>query len=152
MLKNKLFVLGLSCFLSACSIYNFSNAQLFVIGTWIGEPLTEKTHLQYVLKFLPFNILLVDIRTPTETGNNFLFSYHLTDKNQILIDGRFVEKLEISKQNNNLMSIQSEQGFIPAGYYRRVTYTNLDFLIGLLLLVLLLSLIYRYLKSRRAAE
>lgn len=152
MLKNKLFLFGLSCFLSVCSIFNLSNMHVYMIGKWIGEPLTETTDLQYVLKFLPFDILLADVKTKTETGHNFLFSYRFLNDNQVIINGRFLEKLDISKLNHNLIWIESEQGFIPTGFYRRASSANLYILFGLLLLGSLLSLTYRFLRRRRSAR
>lgn len=152
MLKNKLFLFGLSLFLSVCSIFNLSNMHVYMIGKWVGEPLTETTDLQYVLKFLPFDILLADVKTKTETGHNFLFSYRFLNDNQVIINGRFLEKLDISKLNHNLIWIESEQGFIPTGFYRRASSANLYILFGLLLLGSLLLLTYRFLRRRRSAR
>jgi hypothetical protein len=148
MYRVKIFALGFLYLLSACSTFGDSNSRIFILGKWIGES-SPDTNVQYVLKFLPFNILLADIKTPDEEAHNILFTYRFIDRNQITIKGRFLDELQITKRDNNLVTILSVYGFIPDGNYERDPFTCIYFL-STLLLGIFLFMIGGYLKRRKS--
>jgi hypothetical protein len=144
----KFAALAILCMLSACSTSTDSNWQFFILGKWTGES-SRGRNSQYVLKFLPFNILLADIKTSEGEAHNILFTYHFLDKNRVAVEGRFFEELDLTKQNTNLVTVRSIHGFIPDGYYKRDPIFYLYFLSIFLLVVFLFSIGY-YRKNRRA--
>lgn len=144
----KIFALIFPFLLSACSALVDTNMRLFVLGKWIGES-SPNTNVQYVLKFLPFDLLLADIKTPDEKAHNILFTYHFKNQTQIIIEGRFIEELQITKRKNNVVTIHSLYGFIPDGDYKKDPCIDVYFLSILTLIILLLS-ISRHLKTRKS--
>lgn len=100
--------------------------KLFILGQWSGEFTEETNHsgrpVRLDLEFLPFNTLLISFYYPDEQIHGERFSYHFITDNQIMIQGRIRSVIQISKDKQGFIIVNSDNSFLPNGAYKSAIF------------------------------
>jgi hypothetical protein len=140
--------------LSSCGNRYDPSMKLFVLGQFSGEftKEAEANHsgkpLRLDFEFLPFNTLLISYYYPDEQYPGELFSYHFVADDKIVVEGRFRSVIQISKVHQDLIIVNSDNGFLPNGKYKRVVFVGCWSGMYLLILVGITYFLFRRRKAK----
>jgi hypothetical protein len=142
--------------LSSCGSRYDPNMKLFILGQFSGEFAKEANRsgkqLRLDFEFLPFNILLISFYYPDEQLYGQRFSYHFVADNKIWIEGRVGTLIEVSKDHQDFIIVNSDNGFLPNGKYKRVVFFGCWSGIYFLILVGISYLLLHRAKAKRSYD
>jgi hypothetical protein len=122
MIKNLLkysSILLFAILFTGCTTYLTANLKPYIVGTWVGDE-SSTDQLEYKMTFLPFNLLLIHIKSGDGTISNVFFQYRCVTADSIDVIGRFTDEIHVSRLNQDTIIIGSTNGFfLEAKYFRK---------------------------------
>ena len=124
----------------------------FILGKWYGrfpgEGGEQADFIEYQLEFTePSTLYFHRISPSPSEGDNLIFEYRFIEYNKIELRGRLLDTWKLSKDDNGYLIIETLNGTLPDGLYKRMPTKNempiSTYLLSLVFVLLTLFWIYR---------